>query len=446
VIARGSALLLVLGLMLLLQATVPPGSAVRTIGLALGFAMVAATLLGDLAERIRLPRLTGYLMFGLICGPYIANLLTPVMARQLQIVNTLALVLIAVIAGLEINFERIRPRLVPLVTFGGLTILVMFVGLFVLFVLAWPWLPFAPDVRPLERVAYAGVVTTLVVSFSPTVTIAVIAESRARGPLSELVLAVVVIGDLALIFLFTLAMQFARTASAIGPAEDVSLLIRLLWEIAGSLSLGALLGALFALYLRYVAREVTVVLIGFCLLVAGVSSVLHFESLLVALAAGLVIENVAPPRGDELRDAVERAALPVLVVFFVAAGASLQLDALAEVGLLACAVALLRVGWIWLGTYVGRRSAGLPPESGRAWMGLVSQAGVTLGLTTIVASEFATWGVRVQTLLVSMIALQQLVGPMLFRAALAQAGEIGRLDEEGLGVPGSGDLALEAED
>jgi hypothetical protein len=62
-------------------------------------------------------------------------------------------------------------------------------------------------------------------------------------------------------------------------------------------------------------------------------------------------------------------------------------------------------------------------------MGLVSQAGVPLGLTTIVASEFPGWGTSVQTLLVAMIALHELVGPMLFRTALAQAGEIGRLDE-----------------
>jgi Kef-type K+ transport system membrane component KefB len=431
VIARGGALLLLFGLMLLVQAAVPPSSVtgLRTAGLALGFAMVAATLLGDLAERARLPRLSGYLLFGLLCGPYVANLLTPVMARQLQLVNGLAIVLIALIAGLEINFQRIRPRLVPLVTFGGLTIVVMFSGLLVMFAAIWPWLPFAPEATGFERIAYATVVTTLVVSFSPTVTIAVIAESRARGPLAELVLAVVVIGDLALILLFTLAMQFAHTTSDAGAVEDVGLLIRLLWEVVGSVSFGALLGAIFALYLRFIGREITVVLVGFCLLIAGAASYFDSEALLVALAAGIVIENIAPPRGDALRDAVERAALPILVIFFVAAGASLNLGALAEIGLLAVSVAVVRVGWIRLGTYLGQRSTSLGSEGGRAWMGLVSQAGVTLGLTTIVASEFPGWGTSVQTLLVAMIALHGLAGPMLFRSALSHAGEIGRLDD-----------------
>ena len=428
---RFLALFLVIGLMLLLRQYVSSDAVAsfRTIGLALGFTLVAATLLGDLAERIRLPRLSGYLLFGLICGPYAVNLLTPSMARQLQVVNGLAIALIAFIAGLEFNLARLRPRLAAIVTFGGVTILVMFGGLFALFLVAWPWLPIAPDAGGIVRVAYAAVVTTLVASFSPTVTIAVIAESRSRGPLSELVLAIVVLADLALIFFFTVAMQFARSASAGAAGDDISLLARLLWEIAGSLCYGAVLGSLFAFYLKLVGREITIVLLGLCALITGSAAALHFEALLVALAAGMVVENIAPPRGDALRDAVERGALPVLVIFFVAAGAGLHLDALAEIGLLAVGVSLTRAGWIRAGTSLGRRAAGLAPfPSGSAWMGLVSQAGVTLGMTMILAAEFPDWGGVVQTLMVALIALHELVGPMLFRAALADAGEIGRLD------------------
>jgi len=431
-IARGGALLLLFSLMLLAQATVPPSSVtgLRSAGLALGFALVAATLLGTLAERARLPRMTGYLLFGLLCGPYVANLLTPAMARQLQVVNGLAIALIAFIAGLEINFTRLKARLVPMLVFSGVTIGVGFVTIFTLFVLAWPWLPIAPDASLLERVAFSGLVATLIVSFSPTVTIAVIAESRARGPLSELVLTVVVLADLALILFFTLAMQLARTASAGGMVEDISLLTRLLWEIVGSLSYGALLGAIFSLYLRFVEREVTIVLLGLCLLITSSAAALHFEALLVALAAGLVVENIAPPRGDALRDAVERGALPVLVVFFVGAGAGLDLGALSQFGVLALVLALVRAATIRFGTRTAQHIANLDPSvSARAWTGLIAQAGVTFGLAALVAAEFPVWGPRVQTLVVALSALHILVGPMLFRSALAQAGEIGRLDE-----------------
>jgi Kef-type K+ transport system membrane component KefB len=445
VIARAGALGLLIALMLLLQSAPEAASAtpLRTVGLALGFALVAATLLGDLADRVRLPRLTGYLVFGLVCGPYVASLLTPVMAQQLQLVNGLAITLIALVAGLEINLTRLRGRLLPMLKFTGMTIGVSFAGLFLLFFVSWPLLPLAPQATLVERLAFSGLVATLAVSFSPTVTIAAIAESRARGPLAELVLTVVVLADLTLILVFALAMQFARTVSEMLPIEDISLLSRLLWEVVGSLAFGALLGSLFALYLRFVGREVTIVLLGLCLLITGAAGRLHFEALLVALAAGLVVENIAPPSGDALRDAVERGALPILVVFFVAAGANLDLEALAQIGGVGVIVAVVRAVVIRLGTEAAQRVAHLDSSiASKAWTGLIAQAGVTFGLAALVAEEFPEWGPRVQTLVVALGALHVLVGPMLFRSALAQAGEIGRQDsyiESGhLGIESSG--------
>jgi hypothetical protein len=85
--------------------------------------------------------------------------------------------------------------------------------------------------------------------------------------------------------------------------------------------------------------------------------------------------------------------------------------------------------FIWMAAAVGGRYSGIAPSlAGRVWMGFVSQAGVTLGLTLIVAGEFPTWGATMQTMIVALIAIHQLVGPVLFRAALARAGEIGRMD------------------
>jgi hypothetical protein len=122
----------------------------------------------------------------------------------------------------------------------------------------------------------------------------------------------------------------------------------------------------------------------------------------------------------------------VLVVFFAAAGASLHLDALSSIGLIAVAVSAVRYVFIRVGGYLSSsvEVPGVAPEvAGLSWMGLVSQAGVTLGLTIIVASEFPEWGARVQTLMVSLIALHEMIGPILFRMALARAGEIGRMEE-----------------
>jgi Kef-type K+ transport system membrane component KefB len=419
----------------------PDLSAARVTGLAVGFTLIAAALAGELFERLRLPRVTGYLLFGMICGPYLANIITRPMARELQLVNGLAVVLIAFIAGLEINVSRLRARVYALLQLSGVMAFIIYAGLFLSFWLAWGWIGIGPDLTGLQRLSVAALLTTIVASFSPTVTIALIAESRASGPLTELTLAIVIIADLALILLFTLVMQFVRFA--FGGTHQVGMFISLSWEIFGSFFFGAACGACFAFYLRYVGREVPVALLGLSALIAGFGSTLHLEPLLAALAAGLVVENIAPPRGDILKTAVERGALPVLVVFFAAAGASLQLDALATIGGVAVAVSALRMLLIWIGAAVGARVAGIDQSiAGQLWMGLVSQAGVTLGLTLIVASEFPDWGTPMQTLLVALIAIHQLVGPVLFRAALASTGEIGKMDE---GAPFSEQGELDAE-
>ncbi len=405
--------------------------------LAVGFALIAATLAGSLFERMKLPRITGYLVFGMLCGPYLGSIITRPMARELQVINGLAIALIAFIAGLELNYQRLRPRLAAFARLGGVTLVIAYAAIFPLFYVAWPWLPLAPELTGLARAGVVAVVTAVVVSFSPTVTIAVITESRARGPFSEMVLALVVLADLALILMFTLSSEFARYALATGPESDVALTVRLAWEIFGSFAFGGLVGALFGLYLRAVGRELTVVLIGMCAILSAVGAELHFEPLLAALAAGLVVENVAGASGDALKDAVERGALPVLVVFFVAAGTSLHLDALAAVGAIALGVSIVRLIVVRFAVSAGAKAAGIPrEESGQVWMGLVSQAGVTLGLTIIIARDFPTWGPAVQTLMVALIALHELIGPVLFRTALARAGEIGRMDEPSA-TPGS---------
>jgi hypothetical protein len=101
----------------------------RPTALALGFALIAAALAGGLLEHVGLPRVTGYLLFGMICGPYVANIITRPMARELQLINGLAVVLIAFIAGLEMNFARMRPRLRAMLQLGGVTMLGCMSGL-----------------------------------------------------------------------------------------------------------------------------------------------------------------------------------------------------------------------------------------------------------------------------------------------------------------------------
>lgn len=401
----------------------------RTTAFALGVALLAASLAGDLLERARLPRLTGYLLFGVVCGPYLLNIITRPMARDLQLIDSLAVALIAFVAGLEMNVGRLRRSLTAILALGGATIGLMYLALLPVLWAAWPWLPIDPAASGLLRFAQAAALTTIVVSFSPAATMAVIAESRARGPLAEMTLAVVIMAEILLIVGFTLVLQLLRHVSGGGADPGVGVPALLAWELLGSLALGSLLGALFALYLHHVGREVSIVLLLLCVVLTQLSKAFHTEMLLTALAAGFVVENLVPPEGDALKDAVERGSPPVLVVFFAAAGASLQIDALAEVGLLAVALAVLRMTLLRAGAALGTRLPAVPdPPGGFVWMGLVSQAGVVLGLAITVARQFPGWGLRLQTLVVALVAINQFLGPAVFRLALGRAGEVGAAD------------------
>ena len=421
---RAGAFVLIVGAMLLARwyggELAAPGSSAA---LALGFALIAAYLQGGVAERLRLPRISGYLVFGVLCGPYLLNLITSTMARELRVVDELALTLIAVIAGLEMNIVHLRRQARSVLAIGGLTMMGTVIVIMATLLIAWPWLPL-PGLTGATRVAAALVIAALVTSFSPTVSIAVVAESRARGPLTELVMASVILADLLLIVVFALGLQLVRWAGGT-EGGDVGVVVALAWEMAGSVAFGAAVGSVFALYLRYVRRELTLALLTVCAVLAVASARWHFELILSALAAGLVVENVAPPEGDDLKRAIERSGLPLIVIFFAAAGASLQLDALAALGWTAVALASIRLGCIRGFAEVGVRWLGLGASPARmAWMGLVSQAGVTLGLATIVATEFPDWGPTIRVLVVALTALHVLVGPILLKAALQRAGEV----------------------
>ena len=423
---RLASVALVVAAMLVIRQIGPAGSDdARGTALALGFTLIAALVAGEFFRRFRLPRLSGYLLFGLLVGPYLGNVITEGMARQLQLVTGLATTLIAFIAGLTLNIERLERRVPGAGLTTAITLALAMSGVAALAWIAWPWLAIAPDASGSEKLAIVALLVVIVVSFSPTMSAAVIAETGSRGKLSDFVLAMVVLADLVVLVLFSLVMQFARATFSESAPEDVNLLVRLAWEIGGAIAFGSLVGAVFALYLRYVGREVTLALLVVTLLLSQVGVSQRVEPLLAAMAAGMVIANVAVAQGDALKAAIRSGALPLLVVFFVAVGTSLRLDTLAAAGVAAIVLAAARISLIWIGVRAGLRAAHVADRASEyVWTGLISQAGITLGLAAAVATEFPTWGTQVQMLLVALIAIDELVGPALFRTGLVRAGEI----------------------
>src|SRR5687767_15714027 len=172
-------------------------------------------------------------------------------------------------------------------------------------------------------------------------------------------------------------MQLARATLGESAVADVHLLVRLAWEIGGAIAFGSLVGALFALYLRYVGREVTLALLVVALLLSQVGVSQRVEPLLAAMAAGIVIANVAAAQGETLKAAIQSGALPLLVVFFVAVGTSLRLDTLAAAGVAAIGLAVARIGLIWIGVRIGLRVTKVRDRAGEyVSTALIQQAGI----------------------------------------------------------------------
>jgi Kef-type K+ transport system membrane component KefB len=420
---RVMALVLVLSLVLIARRVGGDGGG-RFATMALGFVLIVAALVGEVLEHVKLPRLTGYLLVGLAFGPSVLDLVTPGMAGQLRMVNGLAVALIAFSAGMELDIRRLRTTWRSLAVHGAWLIGVLYAGIFAVTLLATPWLPFTATLPWSTRIAVAMMTASVLSVFSPTVVMAVIAETQARGPLTERVLQLVVLADLVMVVLFTGCMTVARLLSG-AHVELPSLLFDVSWELIGSVLAGLGVGIGIFLYRVWVDQRTGLFLGAVCLFFAEVGGRNGLSPLLCCLAAGCIVRNAAPEAAHTVEEMLERVRMPVLVVFFAAAGASLHLGELKMVAPMAVAIALVRAFLIVAGNRVAAGRVGIRAEVARYIpCGLISQAGVALGLAVIVGCEFGAWGATLETLFVAVISMHEMVGPIILRWALARNGEV----------------------
>lgn len=405
-----------------------PGQSTQGTTLAIGFLLIGAFISGKAAARVGLPRISGFLLIGILAGPYATGLLTKDMLAAGKVVEGLAVALIALTAGGEIRLPWVRSQAARLVAVGACQIIMVGGATFATMLLLRPLFPFMPDDN-LHAAIIALVFGAIAISNSPTVTIAMIAENRADGPLSRTVLGITVIVDMCVIVLFALVLAMAR--NALGDGTESSLGATLTREIGGSIVAGIAFGIGIAWFLRNVGRDIPVFVLAACFAIFGLSQALHLETLIVALTAGFWVENFSDARGEELIAGVERVSLPVYAVFFAAAGAKVDLGALATMWPLALLLCSVRAAGIWASTALGTRISRAEPVIRRyAWMGLISQAGVTLALASILARSFPEWGAGIQVLIIAMIAIHECIGPIAFQFALKRAGEIGAAERD----------------
>lgn len=398
----------------------------RAVTVAVGFLLLAAFLAGKLAGEVRLPRITGYIVLGLVVGPGVLGLLTSAEIEGLRLIDDIAISLIALSAGGELKVSELRTRGRTMVTIMLFEMVAVFVVVAGAVLLLAGVLPFTQGRSLLAVSVIALIFGSIAIANSPSVAIAVINDTRSRGPVASTVLGVTVMKDVVVILFFAVALSVARMALSEGGGFDAAFLGSLLWETGGSVLFGALMGWLISVYLRLMKAHMVLLALGAAFLNAFLAAELHLEVLIVSLVAGFFVENVSPVEGEPFVQGVEANSLPLYALFFAIAGASIHLEELAALWPFAIGLVLARGGAVFLGTWLGARRVDAEPVVRRyAWLGFISQAGVTLGMVIIAARAFPEWGDELRTLFVSMVAIHELIGPILLQRGLERAGEVG---------------------
>jgi len=401
--------------------------------------VVIATASKQLAKYypwIGLPMITGFLITGMITGPFGLGLIPAGATDRLSFINEVSLAFIAFAAGTELYLSELRSRIksIQWMTFGQLvvTFIIGSVGLYLLD----DHLPFMQELSWQVKVAASILAGTIFVARSPASAMAIIDEMRAKGPFTQTALGVTVLKDVLVIILFAICFDVSIALINNIPF-NFTFAILLVIEIGLAFLLGYLIGRfmkfIFSRSWAIMMKTLLVLLIGYGIYLLShytreysqlwFEADIYLEPLLISIIASFYITNYTSYR-PEFQKVLHNVLPIVYVAFFTLTGASALLDVLADVWLIALVIFFLRLIGMIAGSYLGGSLAG---ESAKfkhlGWMPYVTQAGVGVGLATIVGREFETWGPEFATILIAVIILNQVVGPPLFKYSINKVGE-----------------------
>jgi len=404
---------------------------------AFGIVAVASGRIALMFQKIRLPLITGFLAIGLISGPEFLGLIDKVALDGLSFVNEVALAFIAFAVGSELYLNELRSRMRSIITMTITQIVVTFFLVSLVAFLITDLIAFTQGMNLAAKIAVSILAGTIAIARSPASAIAVINELRARGPFTQTAIGVTVVKDFAVIVIF--AVIFTLSKSMI--QEDDFRMIYTLQALA-ELILAFGLGLLVWIILRGVftlkgmlhVKKSLVLVLGFLVyffthFIADHSSrflgmELHIEPLLICIVGSFLLTNYSVYRNDFIR-VVKELGPYVYILFFTLTGAMISLEVMTSLWFVVVIFFGIRLLSLFLAGFAGSAIVGDPFIFRKiSWMPYVTQAGVGVGLATIIASEYTGWGGEFATIMISVIVLNQLVGPPLFKWALHLAGEV----------------------
>jgi Kef-type K+ transport system membrane component KefB len=351
------------------------------------------------------------LLGGLAVGPSGLSLIPTVFVQEwFPALTTIALALIGFLLGHQFSVSAMRAHGKTIIVISTCKVLgaAVAVGLVL-------WLVGASPVVALLLAAIAP-------ATAPTATYDVVHEDGARGEIVDALLSIVALDDVWGLLVFIVIVSIAGMLNgdtSIGGGLESSLI-----DIGGSLALGGLLGMPMAYLTGRIRRgEPTLAeAMGFVLLGAGIAEWLGLISILTAMAMGATVANLARHHERPFH-AIEDVEWPFMILFFVLAGASLEVGAIAIAGALTTLYVLARCSGIFVGTRIGVRLAGAERTSFK-WLGLAlfPQAGVAIGMALMASQRFPEYGAVVLQVVLASTVVLEIVAPIVTRKALQLSG------------------------
>ena len=398
----------------------------------MGLLVLGGFLAGELAASIALPRVTAYLLFGIVVGPSLASWLPkgfPTLVPQaelnyLEFVQALAVSLIGLIAGSELKIPFLRTagsRICKMLAFESVGVALC---VCVLLVVVAGAVPLLAQRTPNERWFLIAVLTALISASSPAVVVAILRETQASGPFAQTSLAMVVLKDLVLVIVISALLAAWTSGQSQGTAWEATFGVS--WHLAGSL----LVGLIFALVLGVIAKrtrfrlDMVMVIAGFAIALSG--KLLNVAPLIVGITAGFALTNLSPNTSRRLFSSIDNILPTTYVIFFATTGAKISLDSLMIIWPLAVGACAVRFVGCWSGLRIGCRVAGASDlERKWLWTAMVSQAGVSIALASEIHRVFAQqeWAVQLQSFMLATIVINEVIGPPLMRLGVIRSGE-----------------------
>lgn len=384
----------------------------------LGLILLFALFAGHLVKFLRVPEVTGYIGAGIVAGPYVFGWISHENLETLAVFSEVALGLILFSIGSVFEFSRMRS------SGAGIGLIVIVESALACFLVAGGMV-LAGQAWPVALLLGAIAIETAAAS-----TLMVMRECNSQGPFTDTLTGVIGLNNVVCLLAFSMVAAGLELSGiwkdAAGWYAIYSAVYPLVWQIVGSLALGFLVGVLLATWAAHVIEkgETLILLAGCVLLCVGVSHVLELSPLIATLAVGATMVNLSA-ESRRLFEALGQTDPPLYAIFFVIAGADLNVKLLTTIGALGAIYVAGRMAAKMAGPWLTYRRAGLTPKIGNGLgLAMLSQAGLAIGLTIAMTERFPEIAPVVNTIVLSAVVIFELIGPLSARMVLVRSGEV----------------------